>query len=150
MSDDSSVLGLKICLQQELAAGLIFMMLNDDSSVIRQHAIGFAKTFEQVLQSSDYDENVIKCFETTNQKPSPTKKSTPEKFAPLEISVTSSILKTLLKVRIELIQDKNQLSTTICKIKNQEIFERLVRSLSDYPTFTIKSKLVSVLSLVPQ
>ena len=59
------------------------------------------------------------------------------------------MLKTLLKVRLELVQDRNQLSTTMSKIKKQEVFEHLVKSVSDYPTFGAKSKLISVLGLVP-
>ena len=42
------------------------------------------------------------------------------------------------------------MQTTLAKVKNQEVFEHLVRSLSDYPTMMCKSKLVSVLALVPQ
>lgn len=51
---------------------------------------------------------------------------------------------------MELVQDRNQLQTTLAKVKNQQVFEHLVRSLSEYPTMTSKGKLISVLALVPQ
>lgn len=60
------------------------------------------------------------------------------------------MLKTLLKVSMELIQDRNQLNTTLTKVKSQEVFEHMVRSLEYYPTFRSKGMLLSVLSLVPQ
>lgn len=56
----------------------------------------------------------------------------------------------MLKVRLELVQDRNQLGTTLSKIKKLEVFEHLVKSVSDCPTFGAKSKLISVLGLVPQ
>ena len=56
----------------------------------------------------------------------------------------------MLKARLELIEDRNQLSTTLKKVKKPEVFDHLVRSLNDMPTMESKSRLLSVLSLVPQ
>lgn len=58
---------MKLCLNQEIAAGLLFILLNDESSVIRQHAMGFAKAFESVLLTHDYENKVTKCFEDNSK-----------------------------------------------------------------------------------
>ena len=131
-----------------MASGLILILLNDTNSVIRHHAIELATVYEAALASPNCDNNIVTCFDSNKKIISQAKRSA-DKFAPLKKPITAHLLKTISKVKLELIEDRNQLGTTLNKVKNQEIFEHLVRSLSEYPSFISKGKLISVLSLVP-
>lgn len=53
---------MKLCLNQEIATGLILILLNDENSVIRQHAIKFAQIYEKAIQGAGSDEHLITCF----------------------------------------------------------------------------------------
>ena len=103
-TDDRSVLNLKLMVSQEIAAGLLLVLLNDENSLIRQHAIGFAQAYEQALQTATVADIAISF---SPRKGSPAKgspaKRTPEKFTALKKAESLGLLKTLLKVRLELI-----------------------------------------------
>ena len=58
-SDSDSVLGMKLCVKQEIAVGLILSLLNDENSVIRQHAISLAEAYGQALASQGFEENAV-------------------------------------------------------------------------------------------
>ena len=60
----------------------------------------------------------------------------------------SQLFKVLLKNQTEIVQDRNQLSIALTKVKQTDIFDQLLRTLTDYPTFYCKSRLLNVLSLV--
>jgi hypothetical protein len=60
----------------------------------------------------------------------------------------SSLLSDLLQVRVELIQDRSQLKLCLNKYQKPEVFEEILRTLLDYPTFRLKQRLLDVLSLV--
>jgi len=62
----------------------------------------------------------------------------------------SQLFKVLLKNQTEIVQDRNQLSIALTKVKQTDVFDQLLRTLTDYPTFYCKSRLLNVLSLVQQ
>ena len=113
----STDMELEACLSQEIASGLILMLLNDESSVIRHHAISFTQAYDTALQNPKSDSNSIICFSANKKIVSQAKRSADD-FTPPQKQVTLSLLKTLLKVRMELAQDRNQLATTMSKVKN--------------------------------
>ena len=98
----STILSMKLCLNQEIATGLILMLLNDENSVIRQHAIRFAQAYDQALQSDQSDEHLITCFSANKKIVSQAKRSA-DNFVPMKKPVTLALLKTLHKVRMELV-----------------------------------------------
>ena len=61
-SDGDSILSMKLCVKQEIVVGLILSLLNDENSVIRQHAISLAEAYGQALASQGFEENVVQCF----------------------------------------------------------------------------------------
>jgi len=95
-------LGLKLCLNQEIATGLILILLNDENSVLRQHAIKFAQTYEKAIQAAGSDEHLITCF-SANQKIVSQAKRSADNFGDLKKTVSLALLKTLGKVHMELI-----------------------------------------------
>lgn len=114
---DGSVQTLKMALNMEVAVGLILILLDDTSSVIRQHGMNFAAAYDVALASTDFDGLTVTCFDKNKKIVSLAKRSADE-FVPLAKSVTAHLLKTLGKSKLELVEDRNQLATTLNKVKH--------------------------------
>ena len=110
------MLGLRFTIDQETALCLILALLNDENSLLRQHALSFAQAYAQALESGTFDEDQVRCF-STNAKITSQAKRSADNFAPIEKQTSLSLLKALLRARLELIEDRNQLSTTLIKVK---------------------------------
>lgn len=100
----------------EVAVGLILILLDDTSSLIRHHGMNLAAAYDAALTASDFDALTVTCFDQNKKIVSLAKRSA-DSFAPLKKSVTAHLLKTLSKTKLELVEDRNQLTTTLNKVK---------------------------------
>ena len=87
----------------------LLTMLNDESSVVRQQGINFAQAYAKLLGSSgdDVDQYAVQCFNANSMQSGQSDAGGNKLIAPLKKSISAPVLKTLLKVSLEVIQDRN-------------------------------------------
>jgi len=59
---DATIMNLRFNIDQETAVGVILILLNDNNSILRKHAMTFAQVYEQAVQSATFDASLIRCF----------------------------------------------------------------------------------------
>ena len=85
-------------------------MLNDESSVVRQQGINFAQAYAKLLGTSGdegIDQHAVQCFNANSMQTEQSHADGNKLFVPLRKSISAPVLKTLLKVSLEVIQDRN-------------------------------------------
>ena len=88
----------------------LLTMLNDESSVVRQQGINFAQAYAKLLGSSGddgVDQYAVQCFNANSMQSGQSDAGGNKLIAPLKKSISAPVLKTLLKVSLEVIQDRN-------------------------------------------
>lgn len=87
-----------------------------------------------------------------SDKPASIKKITDErgKVTPMIDTNALSLINELVKFKNELINDRGQLSYVLKSHKKPEIFDKILRTLLDYPTFALKAKVFEALQQNPK
>ena len=55
-------MNLRFNIDSETAIGVILILLNDESSILRHHALTFAQAYEQAVQSASFEASMVRCF----------------------------------------------------------------------------------------
>jgi hypothetical protein len=122
-------------------------MVNDPSPLIRALAFKFAASYQAAFAKGQL---YIEIFSTTD-KPTSIVKSGDQKgkATPLLDTSAMSLITDLTKFAPELINDRGQLPQVLQKHKKPETFDKILKTLLDYPTFGLKSLLLEALQLNP-
>ena len=111
--DDMTQLGLAV--NHEIAIGLVLILMNDDTTLIRQHGFNLAKCYQEVVGHVQEDEYVT--LFKNNPKPTSKAKRSVGNHTPMKKETSSQLLKVLLKNQTEIVQDRSQLSIALSKVK---------------------------------
>ena len=128
-------------IEAAFAIPTVLILMEDEDKVIRAHAIKYAKSIIDNQSRSH-----ITVFNSTEKPKSVNKTKQP--LTPLKPSKAVLFLEELSAGHSEILQDPSQLATFLNKSKHQDVFEIVLRTLLDWPTNEIKSKLISLLSCV--
>ena len=56
-----------------------------------------------------------------------------------------SLIRELIKYKSELVNDRGQLTQVLLKHKKLDIFDKILKTLLDYPSFQLKAKVLEAL-----
>ena len=125
-----------------MALSVLLMLLSDKDEKVRTYALSLAEAIVQQPQ----DKEILEIFSNT-EKPRSTRKSNKTGPSPLSVKQANSFLRELIELSHEIIHDRSQLKTFLDKMTHKDVLEFLLRGLLDLPTYSLKSKMIDVLSL---
>jgi len=82
---------------------------------------------------------------TSARKPSKDKDDVKGKATPLLDTSALALISDFIKYSVELVNDKQQLQNVLSKHKKPEAFDKILKTLLDYPSFILKAKLLEAL-----
>ena len=140
---------VQVQLSPKIMIGVVLMLLNDSDKHVREQAINLGEAVLSLQQKLGEKHESVDLFCDTEKPQSTQKKAV--KLTPMKSKSVSSLLQELVvDAKSELVLDRGQLKPVLSKHQKPEVYEEILRTLLDYPTYDLKRKLLAVLTLPQQ